>query len=53
MQFQKYGVVPQTVYPESFSSSASGTLNSLLTTEVREHALKLRRQSARLWVSAV
>lgn len=50
---EKYGVVPQTVYPESFSSSASGTLNSLLTTEVREHALKLRRQSARLTASGV
>jgi len=36
------------VYPESFSSSATGVLNGLLTSEVREHALKLRKLSAKL-----
>ncbi|KAH7099214.1 peptidase C1B bleomycin hydrolase [Auriculariales sp. MPI-PUGE-AT-0066] len=45
---EKYGVVPQSIYPESYSSSASGTLNSLLTSEVREHALKLRKLSSKL-----
>lgn len=40
---ERYGVVPQPVYPESFSSSSSGRMNSLLTTKVREHALRLRK----------
>ncbi|KZV96277.1 peptidase C1B, bleomycin hydrolase [Exidia glandulosa HHB12029] len=50
---EKYGVVPQAVYPESFSSSASGTLNQLLTTEVREHALKLRKLHKKLAASSL
>jgi bleomycin hydrolase len=39
----KYGVVPQTVFPESTHSSLSGPLNNLLKTKLREHALVLRR----------
>lgn len=39
---ERYGVVPQTVYPESFSSSSSRRMDSLLTTKVREHGLRLR-----------
>jgi len=45
---EKYGLVPQSIYPESFSSSASGGINTLLTTELREHALKLRRLNSEL-----
>ncbi|KAF8583880.1 bleomycin hydrolase [Ramaria rubella] len=44
----RYGVVPQPVFPESFSSSKSGPLNKLLTTRLREHALILRRLHASL-----
>ncbi|KAI0738119.1 peptidase C1B bleomycin hydrolase [Irpex lacteus] len=39
---ETYGVVPQSVYPESYHSSASSPLNSLLKTKLREHALVLR-----------
>lgn len=38
-----YGVVPQSVFPESTHSSLSGPLNTLLKTKLREHALKLRK----------
>lgn len=40
--FQKYGVVPQSVYPESFSSSASGLLNKYLNKKLRIDAKTLR-----------
>lgn len=39
---EKYGVVPQSIYPESFSSSATGKLNQIVTTKLREHVLLLR-----------
>jgi len=39
---ETYGLVPQSVYPESTHSSLSGPLNSLLKTKLREHALILR-----------
>ncbi|KAI0000371.1 peptidase C1B bleomycin hydrolase [Russula vinacea] len=39
---ENYGVVPQSVYPESAHSSSSGPLNKLLKTKLREHALVLR-----------
>ncbi|KDN38583.1 hypothetical protein RSAG8_09370, partial [Rhizoctonia solani AG-8 WAC10335] len=38
----RYGVVPQAVFPESYSSSNSGGLNSILTSRLREMALQLR-----------
>ncbi|KAL2198553.1 peptidase C1B, bleomycin hydrolase [Corynascus similis CBS 632.67] len=38
----KYGLVPQALYPDSFSASASSTLNSILFTKLREYALILR-----------
>ncbi|TIB65582.1 hypothetical protein E3P78_00427 [Wallemia ichthyophaga] len=41
----KYGVVPQTIYPESHNSSNSGKINSLLTTKLREGGLELRKLS--------
>ncbi|KAI9461302.1 peptidase C1B bleomycin hydrolase [Lactarius psammicola] len=45
---ENYGVVPQTVYPESTHSSLSGPLNKLLKTKLREHALVLRNLSSSL-----
>lgn len=38
----KYGIVPQTLYPESFNSSNSSRVDQLLTTKLREDALDLR-----------
>lgn len=38
----KYGVVPQAVFPESYNSSNSSKVDALLTTKLREHALELR-----------
>ncbi|GAW01779.1 peptidase C1B bleomycin hydrolase [Lentinula edodes] len=40
---ETYGVVPQSVYPESFHSSLSSPLNALLKTKLREDALILRK----------
>jgi bleomycin hydrolase len=37
-----YGLVPQSLYPESAHSSLSSPLNALLKTKLREHALILR-----------
>ncbi|KAJ7045404.1 peptidase C1B, bleomycin hydrolase [Mycena alexandri] len=45
---ENYGVVPQSVFPETTHSSLSGPLNSLLKTKLREHALILRRAHAKL-----
>ncbi|KAN0090884.1 Peptidase C1B, bleomycin hydrolase [Tylopilus felleus] len=45
---ETYGLVPQPVYPESFHSSASGPINTLLKTKLREHALTLRDLSTSL-----
>ncbi|RXK40742.1 hypothetical protein M231_01994 [Tremella mesenterica] len=42
---EKYGVIPQTLYPESWSSSASSRLDSLLTSKLREYGLILRAAS--------
>jgi len=39
---ETYGIVPQSVYPESTHSSLSSPLNALLKTKLREHALILR-----------
>jgi bleomycin hydrolase len=45
---QQYGVVPQPIFPETYSSNSSSPLNKLLTTRLREHALILRRLHASL-----
>lgn len=37
-----FGLVPQTVYPESYNSSNTGKLDALLTSKLREYALELR-----------
>lgn len=39
-------MIPKTLFPESYSSSASGRLNQLLTTKLREYALNLRKASS-------
>ncbi|KAL7424424.1 bleomycin hydrolase [Cryptotrichosporon argae] len=43
---QKYGIVPRTVYPEAYSSTASAKLDTLLTSKLREYALALRARAA-------
>ncbi|OAV90975.1 hypothetical protein PTTG_07759 [Puccinia triticina 1-1 BBBD Race 1] len=40
---EKYGVVPKTVYDESFHSSNSGGLKDFLTSKLRDFALELRQ----------
>jgi len=50
---ETYGTVPQTVYPESFSSSASAPLNTLLKTKLREDALILRKLTVDLKAAGV
>lgn len=39
----KYGLVPQVLYPDSWSAMNSGVLNSVIKTKLREFGLKLRR----------
>ena len=39
---QKYGLVPQVLYPDSFNAKSSGAINQLITTKLREDGLKLR-----------
>ncbi|GAA5851682.1 hypothetical protein JCM3766R1_000484 [Sporobolomyces carnicolor] len=39
---ESFGLVPQTVYPESWNSSHSAELDKLLTSKLREFALDLR-----------
>ena len=38
----KYGVVPKSAMPESFSSSNTGEMNAVITTKLREFACTLR-----------
>ncbi|KAL8775552.1 MAG: hypothetical protein Q9209_000048 [Squamulea sp. 1 TL-2023] len=44
---EKYGLVPQSLYPDSFNASSSGTMTSILTTKLREYALELRQLGSR------
>lgn len=39
---EKYGLVPQALYPDNWSAMNSGVLNSIIQTKLREFALKLR-----------
>ncbi len=43
----KYGVVPQSVMPESFHSSQSMMMNRILTSKLREDAARLRHASGK------
>lgn len=38
----KYGIVPQTLYPDSWNAQNSSVLDKILTTKLREDALRLR-----------
>ncbi|KAL8800130.1 MAG: hypothetical protein Q9182_005403 [Xanthomendoza sp. 2 TL-2023] len=40
---EKYGLVPQSHYPDSFNASNSRVMSSLVTTKLREYALRLRQ----------
>lgn len=40
---EKYGLVPQTLYPDSWNAMNSGILNAVVKTKLREFALKLRK----------
>jgi bleomycin hydrolase len=39
---EKYGLCPQTLYPETWHSSNSGKVDSLITSKLREYTLELR-----------
>jgi len=43
---EKYGIIPQALFPESFSSSSSSRLDSLITSKLREYALRLRASAS-------
>ena len=38
----KYGIVPQVLYPDSWNAKSSGVMDRLLTSKLREDAIKLR-----------
>ncbi|CAH7688265.1 bleomycin hydrolase [Phakopsora pachyrhizi] len=40
---EKYGIVPKTIYDESYNSSNSGGIKSIITSQVRTYALELRK----------
>lgn len=40
---ENFGLVPQTVFPESWNSSNSSVLDTLLTSKLREMGLRLRK----------
>lgn len=42
----KYGLVPQVLYPDSFNAQSSSVIDSIITTKLREDALKLRAAAA-------
>ncbi|KAI7865565.1 peptidase C1B, bleomycin hydrolase [Spinellus fusiger] len=44
---EKYGVVPKSVYPDTFSSTASSRLNWLVQVKLREYATQIRSSLAR------
>jgi bleomycin hydrolase len=39
---KKYGLVPESVFPETHNSEDTDTMNDLLAAKLREHALKIR-----------
>ena len=49
---QKYGVVPQSIYPDSWNAMNSGLLNTLVKTKLREFALVLREKVQQQRLSA-
>lgn len=49
---EKYGLVPQSLFPDSWNAENSGVLNSILKTKLREYALTLRKLVGQEGVSA-
>jgi len=47
VSIERYGVVPQCIYPESYNSSNSSAIDKLLTSKLREYALELRELHAK------
>jgi len=43
---EKYGLVPQVLYPDSYNAQNSSAINSIITTKLREDALTLRSLAA-------
>jgi len=43
----KYGIVPQTLYPDSWNAQNSSTMDRILTTKLREDGLRLRTLKAK------
>ncbi|KAK8073756.1 bleomycin hydrolase [Apiospora phragmitis] len=41
----KYGLVPQALYPDSWNAMSSSTLNYIVVSKLREYALKLRKMA--------
>jgi bleomycin hydrolase len=39
---EKYGLVPQSLYPDSFNAKSSGAMSKLITSKLREDCLRLR-----------
>jgi len=39
---QRYGLVPQSLYPDSYNATNSSTMDRLITTKLREDAIRLR-----------
>lgn len=40
---EKYGLVPQTLYPDSWNAMTSSTINYIIVAKLREYAMVLRR----------
>ena len=43
---RKYGLVPQTLFPDSFNAKNSATMDHIITAKLREYALELRSLAA-------
>ena len=44
---EKYGLVPQALYPDSWSAQNSRVLNTIVKTKLREFALTIRQLAQR------
>ncbi|KAF2758445.1 bleomycin hydrolase [Pseudovirgaria hyperparasitica] len=43
----KYGLIPQTLYPDSFNAQYSSAMDTLITTKLREDAIRLRKLASK------
>lgn len=48
---EKYGLVPKAIYNESFTSSNTSKMNSILSSKLRKHALELRQIFVKAYAS--